>query len=1042
MKRLSLTTISIISLSILFGFCFTQDTSASRISSAWVEWNSGIDWDGGTTFGVGMEFGGCDGWCEQEGSFRCTYPGAPITTSLCDWSESYSWSDDYWDYYWVDLYPCYYEQTIGGYIKERRWGYLTAYAIDQDGNLLNGGNSIDSTWGYAGYETTVSRHGYNPAGYTPTNWWRWYDNENNWSEEDPFVSHTMNRSKTTYAYYEKNVVQGKSNAGDKSTGWQSSNSTADTYHINDCSPTSGCNVTFSHHLKRSSGSGSTSYKVTRTSNYWVSTKSLGVEPKTLANGTENFSSGGEIKEYEETIKLVPGQVVCESLNFGSQPGVDSASATTTACASAHGNAQPDNPSGADNDEASNSTPNAGNSAFLNIKVKNNTLGTKYKKTVYAKPNDSLTFRAVYNPILQYAYNLVPQSIKIKCGSTYGPFANSSSTMGTLFNNKKGDCSNVQNWNNAFNVYSTYFKESFSENNTYTNGDTSIKTKTNDHTVAFNNEVGYGIKETAETNRNDTVRTTPSQIEFRDSSGTNVGTVITNAISASATANIPYNFILQPKLSDSNDGKILYAGETASFTMDVTVNPKANSLTTKNSEKYATSVKGGKRRFKFCVGGHFSGRNCQGESYVSKGYSDSSYSAAINNTNEMSAGKTTTGHSSGTIYIPDRKAGTDFCVVSLVYPKNSGPDDNLKTNYYDESNEANWAVSAEKCFKIAKKPSLQVWGGNIFSSGTISTATSIKSLLAGHEDGSYIFGSWGELSIIASNTVRGMASGAGLGYTTNNNGTLSATPGGSTVTTFCDRSTLSFANQNCSGTNGTVGSISAAGISSSAASIINKDKDAIKNAFSFKGDPNVAKDANINLNDSNKINSGNIYYYYGQDNFTIKANTVNSNTLQVVESDKDITISGDITYENASYKFLKNEENKSGAFVPKLFIMAKNIKINCNVNRIDGILLAESTVTTCADSNDINAQKNSRQLRINGAIIASALIPNRTYGAGPGDNSIISAEIINYDPTLFLWTTTGPVEEPETPGDPSAPTGAGGDTSELNITYTKEVSPRL
>lgn len=1143
--------------SVIFGFCLTQNTFAAMIDDAWVNGNSGIDSDGGTTFYVSFDYGSSCYQCEQYSSFRCSESGEDFTTSICSWNVSYSSSTDTWKYYSVDLYPCNSDQqNISGTIRSKRWGYLYAYAIDQDGNLLNNGNSIDNDWAYYGDRASVSRHGYNPDGYTPTNKWKWYNDQSNSSTEDPFESHTMNQDKNTYVIYNKNIVEGLSKivAGgeDKTnTGWQSSgNTTADTYFINNCSPTNGCSATFRHYLRRTSGTGSSDYSIKRTSNYWVSSRTLGIEPKDpLANGTETFPNGNDNnrKEYDQTLTLYPGQIVCEKLTFNNNPGTDS-TASTKACASALGKAQPDDPSNQDAEEDPGSA--SGDTSFVNIKVRNQTV-TKYNKfqrSIYAKPTDTLAFRATYNPVLQYTYYLKPRKMRINSGTIYptGDDINTSHSLGKMFNDNKGD--SMKDWSNSISVFSSNFAISFSQNYTYSNGYSNKRSETNEYEVKTS-EVGRTLSETVRTNRNDDTKTTPSQVTFSNSSGNNLGNVSTTYKSKAASAIIPYNFTLTTKLSDSNNGKILYAGDTTSFTMNVTVNPKTNSLTTNNTnDKYATTVSGGKRRFKFCINGHFSGRNCGGEAYVSKDYSDSSFSMSISTTDEMNNGKTSGDLSSGTIIVPDRAAGTEICVVSLVYPKNSGSNSNIKTDYYDINDEANWAVSPEKCFKVAKKPSLQIWGGNIYSNSKINTAISKKVTLNGYPDGTYVFGSWGELGVISNGEVRGLASGAGTGYSGNNNGTLTATPGGANSANFCNVSSLSFANTNCS--NGYVGLINSTGTGSAASNVINKDKDAIKNKFSFKGSPNVSKDENVSLNTSDKINASNIYYYYSKENFNLAANTVNASTIQVVESDKDVTITGNLTYENTTYYLLRNEgignnistssdylwvkgstspisirlkvpegnngwnwveirnssnidiadlssnvfscstegtdnlsvictlpvsylqsletgiysiiaegdqngtdratfeirdKDASASFIPKLIIMAKNIKINCNVSRIDGVLIADDTITTCADSDDINAQKNSRQLKINGAIITGKLVPNRTYGSSYGNYSIIPAEIINFDPSLYLWGELGDNSNEET-GEAVTPTdgsgGSGGDAYEMNITYTRELPPRL
>ena len=65
------------------------------------------------------------------------------------------------------------------------------------------------------------------------------------------------------------------------------------------------------------------------------------------------------------------------------------------------------------------------------------------------------------------------------------------------------------------------------------------------------------------------------------------------------------------------------------------------------------------------------------------------------------------------------------------------------------------------------------------------------------------------------------------------------------------------------------------------------------------------------------------------------------------------------------------------------------------------MIAEGQVRTC-DSYNVNAAANSRQLTVNGMIIADSLVLNRTYGAATSVNSSVPAEIINYDTSAIIW----------------------------------------
>ena len=157
---------------------------------------------------------------------------------------------------------------------------------------------------------------------------------------------------------------------------------------------------------------------------------------------------------------------------------------------------------------------------------------------------------------------------------------------------------------------------------------------------------------------------------------------------------------------------------------------------------------------------------------------------------------------------------------------------------------------------------------------------------------------------------------------------------------------------------------------------------------------------------------------------------------MVHSDNTVYVRGDIIY---------NDKYKRYSELPKLVLYGKNVVIDCNVKRIDALIIADEKVVTCNNfsspngsnnvndgnlanyaKNHINEAANSVQLRINGAVVAKTLIANRTYGAASGANSIIPAEIINFDPTLYMWGGLGNEE------------GSDGD---LEVTLMKELAPR-
>lgn len=859
----------------------------------------------------------------------------------------------------------------------------------------------------------------------------------------PYGKYKDSDTSTVSACIEARVTyfEGKSSvsgATEGAVGWTNKDTT-NYFYAENCS--SGCKVSFKHELKRANSIGSTGYTVSRTSNLTDSDRKIEKNDK-VKTGT--FDTDNGVVSSNGVFTLYPGMIVCEKLTFKSS-NVTTNNTYTRVCVSALGKAQPDNLEGG--------------ASFINILVRNQnvTKYTKYQRTVYAKPKDKLTYRATYNPILQYTYYLKPQQMRIKGGKVYD---GGGKTLGVLYNVHKG--SSLRNWNNGFSVqlaYNNNFGSSVRDDFTFDAGKSDPQSKTNNYNVATGvlaSDVGKTIDERAITNLNSVTQTTPSQVTFTRNGDNNLGNVITDEQSSIATAKVPYNFNTGITITTDNSTPF-YAGEEATVKFDVTLKPKKNNETMNSGDKnYATKV--GNPKYKIIVyrgsekGGSdgYGGNNlCSyyglSEDQVNCGYSkegngvfnDSIYTVA-NMTKSLTR----------SFNIQDMPAGSQICVAAAFWPASSGVDTNL-----DKDGSKTWRISDSKCFKIAKKPSMQIWGGNIYSSGNINTAVAAKNHLAisgidnnsynvSQKNGSrYVFGAWGELGIVSVGSVKGMASGAYIGYAGNNNGNLTPsyngsgnggvkTPGGTTQVDACKRNVLTFANYPCE--SNAVDGIGNTNSTTDAA----KDKSSIIANFAVSRRDESGNDLNlvsgdVRLNTDDKLNAAGAYYYHNDnENLTIPVSTVNAGTLQVVASGKNILINGDIRY-SGTY----NNINQ----MPKLVIYAKqNIYIGCNVKNIDAILIADETVVTCATDGfntdlsenaikeKIGRGQNSNQLFINGTVIADKLIVNRTFGAATGANSIVSAEIINYDSTNYAWSNW---KGNETTVD------------DMHVTYLKELSPR-
>jgi hypothetical protein len=307
---------------------------------------------------------------------------------------------------------------------------------------------------------------------------------------------------------------------------------------------------------------------------------------------------------------------------------------------------------------------------------------------------------------------------------------------------------------------------------------------------------------------------------------------------------------------------------------------------------------------------------------------------------------------------------------------------------------------------------------------------------------YVFGSWNELGVIANGEITGFASGASLGYLNNGNGITwpnpsddnginkpegAERPGGyynsssNSTNVFCALSPLTIANQGCNSNK--AGNVS----TNTATKGISRDRDAVKNlatALGIAQDP-IQISGTINEIDNSKTNN----YYEANGSLTIGGVNVPNRTI-LIHGKQDITISNDIRYaDSGGYTNLLQ--------TPKLIIYSDaEIIINCNVKRIDAVLMAK-TVSTCPSTN-YSSEDNSNQLFIYGAVIANKLIANRTYGAATGNNSIVPAEIIDFDPTLYLWSGAhNGTDAPEGQEDNNDK-----DKSlDVDIVYTRELVPR-
>lgn len=780
--------------------------------------------------------------------------------------------------------------------------------------------------------------------------------------------------------------------------WRNTSDTV-TVPIYNCSPIYGCKVVFKQEMRRESDNGTSNYVVSRTSNLTDNASSRGIPNNSnLAKGV--FPNGNGTVVYESgQITLYPGMVVCNQLTFDTTNNVNtSKKADLKICASALGDAQPPEPPDPDAPEPPDGV--SGDVSLINIKVRNEDIAVynKYQREVYAKPNDDVFYRGTYNPVLQYTYYIKSSRIAIDGGSTLYPSeVNSSKNLGTLFNENFASCrdEDIGCWKNTFSMFSTGITPAFSNDFKYNAGDMTKRSSIEEHKV-MGSEAGSSLVGNVKTNKIDDTKTTVSQVTFVAEDDLNIGQIQTSSKEKSAYVRVPYNFVNTTYI-DPDDNK-LYAGENVKIKYAIDVNPRKNSVT---DGTYATVVRNAKWKLELCYyDGCFETNPATGT--LNSAYDIDGVKGSIKTTN---------------IVIPDVDAGTEMCLRSAVFPANSGDE----RNYSDKNYSGTWQYSEKVCYKVAKRPSVQVWGGSIFSADDVTVPISGKKHVDGYNayapvntNPYIVFGSWGELDIVAAGKVSGLASGAGTGFALDNSGVLWPSynsdnssnidylanygPGGNvdgTSIQYCLRSTLSIANKKCSsGYVGAFGGMNQTSITSNKSTLINR--------FASGQDPDIEYKELI----------GNVTI----PNDTVQGVIAKGKTVALKVSG-NLTINGNIVYEDGYSTF---------SDIPKLVIYSEgNIVIGCNVTRIDAVLISDYNINSC-DNDDINSKENSNQLVINGSIITDTLTLNRTYGAAKGANSIIPAEIVNYDATLYLW---------------GANQASVSESAKLNAVYAREIAPR-
>lgn len=375
-------------------------------------------------------------------------------------------------------------------------------------------------------------------------------------------------------------------------------------------------------------------------------------------------------------------------------------------------------------------------------------------------------------------------------------------------------------------------------------------------------------------------------------------------------------------------------------------------------------------------------------------------------------------SSGTGASYPAKATTPLTVVSVVVP--DLPVGSLVCYAFSVQARANdsgeWAHSEPVCIKVAVKPLVQVWGGDLSAgksflgtsvavpAANIETSTSTKTIAGTN----YTFGAWVEYGIFATGTIKNIASAAAYAGT-------GATQG-LTNSSLCKSTYLSFNNASGGQNVCTGGAYKTVGTYTTTRSI----PDVASNYPITSGTPQFG---------SKDINSGATQgLYTSSSDITLAGGTIGAGRWIVINApNANVTITGNITYTSAALSSVSD--------IPQMVIIAKNINILDAVTQIDAWLiakpsaaLADGVINTCSSVSLLTQLSSAicpKPLVVNGPVMANKLYLRRTTGPGTGVASGNPAETFNLRADAYLWAY--------------AHTTSNG---RVQTVYTTELPPRL
>lgn len=294
---------------------------------------------------------------------------------------------------------------------------------------------------------------------------------------------------------------------------------------------------------------------------------------------------------------------------------------------------------------------------------------------------------------------------------------------------------------------------------------------------------------------------------------------------------------------------------------------------------------------------------------------------------------------------------------------------MMVSAYDQSVGRNvFRYATPVCLRVAKKPKVQFWGGDVRTDELVRTSLSRRE--------STYFGSWAEYAIFAGETSSVATSSSGAGLSSSNHGRSI----GGGATTY---NSLTFGNSPEFGGYGAARSTIPAAFLGSGSNITSSSIDA------------------------GSLSTG---LHTRGGNLTIGSSTIGPGKRVYIRATGTVIIDGNLLFDSGAHSDLSS--------LPQLVILAQNIVINADVTEVNAWLIAMeggypnpasqggyiSTCGTVANPSSYTSGLTNtvcdKPLVINGPVLANHLYLRRTFGAEK-EHPGIPAEVLNLRPDTYL-----------------------------------------